>query len=305
MSDLKCPICGSENNEIFIRSKDYFILKGNSDYFSVYFCKDCENGFSFPFMNNEELSKYYPDNYDCYKSHKSLTGYIQKLKAGNDIRIIRSILKNRENNILEIGAGSGLFLHLLKKRFFRVTGIEMSASGVKYAKENFDLDIEKCFYEDYNTERKFDMILAFHVLEHFNDPVTAINKMKSLLKENGYLFLKVPRLDSWAAKLYRKFWHGFDLPRHRTHFTKKGLFNVLESNGFKVVKFKSDYGPLDSVRAIEYFSRYSDSSPGNYIFKIINLMPVFLKLLSAIAVDFIMRPFKSGRMSIIARKMKF
>jgi SAM-dependent methyltransferase len=302
MSDLKCPICGSENNEIFIRSKDYFILNGNSDDFSVYFCKDCENGFSFPFMNNEELSKYYPDDYDCYKSHKSLTGYIQKLKAGNDIRIIRRILKNRENDILEIGAGSGLFLHLLKRRFFRVSDIEMSASGVKYAKENFDLDLEKCFFEDYNTERKFDMILAFHVLEHFNDPVTAINKMKSLLKENGYLYLKIPRLDSWPAKIISKYWTGFDLPRHRTHFTKNGLVKLLSSQGFKIEFFKPDYGPLDIIRAVKYNSEFSQNVLKKLTFRIFNSLPFLLKLPAAVFLEIILSPFKPGRMSVIVRK---
>lgn len=304
MADLKCPICSSYNNELLIKSKDYLILDGNSEDFFVFFCRNCENGFSYPFLNNDELSKYYPDDYDCYKSHKSVTGFIQKLKSGKDVRTIKRILKNKSKDILEIGAGSGLFLSLLKKASLNVSGIEMSSSGVKYAKETFDIDLEKCFFEDYRSSNQFDMIVAFHVFEHFNDPVSAIKKTKVHLKDGGYLYLKVPRLDSWASKLYKKFWHGYDLPRHRSHFTKKGIIDLINKAGFEIIRFKGDFGPLDTVRAIDYFSRYSDNKVVKFFFGLINGLPYIFKILAATLVELLMSPFKSGRMSIIARKIK-
>jgi len=302
MSDIKCPICNSQNNELLIKSKDYLIFNGNSEDFFVYFCKNCQNGFSFPFLSNEELSKYYPDDYDCYKSHKNLTGLIQKIKTGKDVRIIKKLLKNNGKDVLEIGAGSGLFLYLLKKASLNVSGIEMSASGVKYAKDNFNIGLDKCFFEDYTGSKQFDIIIAFHVLEHFSDPVPAINKMRGYLKDGGCIYFKVPRLDSWAVKLYKEFWHGFDLPRHRTHFTKKGLIRLLISNGFEIDVFKNDLGPLDSIRAVKYFSQFSDNKFKRTVFKFLNLFPFVLKLPIAVIFEIIMIPFKCGRMSIIARR---
>ncbi len=304
MNNLSCPICRSKNIELRITSKDYLMLKGDSEDFFVYLCKDCQNGFSYPFLNNDDLSKYYPDDYDCYKSHKSLTGLIQKIKAGKDVRIIKKILKGAGKGVLEIGAGSGLFLSLLKNASLNVTGIEMSSSGVKYAKETFGIDLEKCFFEDYNSSNRFDMIIAFHALEHFNDPVAVLDKIKPILKNGGYLYIKVPRLDSWSAKLYGKFWHGYDLPRHRFHFTKNGLTGLLKKQGFEIEMSKGDYGPLDTVRAIDYFSRFSKNKSVKLFFKVMNALPYPFKLLKATLVEIIMSPFKSGRMSIIVRKIE-
>ncbi len=301
--NTKCPICGAENYELLIKSKDYLVLKGESNDFSVYFCRDCRNGFSFPFMTNDELSKYYPEDYNCFRRHKGLAGVIQRIKSQNDVRIIKKHLKNSGKEVFEIGSGSGFFLSLLAEKGIKVTGMEPSAAGVKYAKENFGIDLENCFFEDFVSNDKYDMIIAFHVLEHFNDPVSAINKMRTHLKDGGYLYLKIPRLDSWASRLYGKFWHGYDLPRHRVHFSKTGLKDLLKREGFEIVLFKSDYGPLDTIRAIGYFSKFSSSMPVRFFFKVIDLMPQIIKFFAATALEAVMSPFKSGRMSMTARKI--
>ena len=304
MTEIKCPICSSGDTELKIVSKDYLVLKGDSEEFSVYFCNDCHNGFSFPFLTNAELNRHYPDNYNCYSSQKGFIGRIQRIKSGNDVRIIEKFLKNTGKELFEVGSGSGFFLSLLAEKGLKVSGLEPSLSGVKYAKENFSIELEHCFFENFIPENKFDMLIAFHVLEHFTDPVSALRKMKSMIKEGGFLYVKVPRLDSWPAKLYGKFWHGYDLPRHRSHFTKKGLTDLLEKEGFETIMLKGDYGPLDTVRAIDYFSKFSNNKPLKYLFKTVNILPYIIKLIAATAFEIITSPFKSGRMSIIVKKVK-
>ncbi len=304
MTDVKCPICSSGDTKLKIVSKDYLFLKGKSDEFSVYLCNDCHNGFSFPFLTNAELNRHYPDNYNCFSSHKGFLGRIQRIKSLNDVRVIEKFLKSTGNELFEIGSGSGFFLSLIAEKGFKASGLEPSLSGVKYAKDNFGIDLNNCFFEEFASENKYDMVIAFHVLEHFTDPVSALVKMRSLLKEDGFLYLKVPRLDSWAAKLYGKFWHGYDLPRHRTHFTKKGLIDLLKKEGFETVMFKGDYGPLDTVRAIDYFSRFSKNKPLKYLLRVVNLLPYSVKLIASTLFEVVMSPFKSGRMSIIVRKIK-
>lgn len=302
MGNLKCPICDSEKANLKIVAKDYLMLKGHSDDFSVYFCNSCNNGFSFPFLTNSELNKYYPDDYNCYTSLKGFAGKIQRIKSSNDLKNIYKFLKSTSKEVFEVGSGSGFFLSLLKKKGVKVTGIEPSESGVKYANDNFGLVLENCFFEDYSTNKQYDMVIAFHVLEHFTDSVSALRKIKATIKENGFLYIKVPRLDSWAAKLYGKFWHGYDLPRHRFHFTRRGLIELLKKEGFEIVMFKGDYGPLDTVRAIQYFAEFSENKLLKYFFKIMNFSPYMLKLFASTGVEIAMTPFRSGRMSIVARK---
>jgi ubiquinone/menaquinone biosynthesis C-methylase UbiE len=300
MNNRKCPICGSSNNELLIKSKDYLVLKGVSADFSVYLCKNCSNGFSFPFMTNTALKEYYPDDYNCFSNHKGFVGWIQRIKSGNDVSIIVKLLRNTGKELFEIGSGSGFFLSLLAEKGLKISGLEPSLSGAKYAKENFSIDLSNCFFEDFVSENKYDMVIAFHVLEHFNCPVSALIKIKYMIKEQGYLYLKVPRLDSWPAKVYGKFWHGYDLPRHRFHFTKKGLIELLNNHGFEILHFKSDYDPLATIRFAACNS--FEGKKNKILFRIFNRLPPIVKLFVASVVEVVMRPFISGRMSIIARK---
>ena len=302
MNSPKCPLCNSPKTKLDLESKDYFVLNGNSQDFHIYTCENCKNCFTVPFMNNEELGKYYPDDYDCYKSYNSFLGFLQNLKSLNDVKLIKKTLHGKSKKSLEIGAGSGMFLNLLKQQNFNVDGVEPSESGVDYAKENFGIDLELAYFEDYQFKKKYDLIIMFHVLEHFNDPVSVLKKINDNLNNNGMLFIKVPRTDSWAAKLYGKYWTGFDLPRHRFHFSKKGLIGLLNNNNFRTVLFKSDFGPLDTVRAIKYYSLFSKNKFKKMIFKILNILPHIIKLGLAVILEILMLPFKSGRMSIIAQK---
>ena len=298
-----CPLCSSSETRFFIKSKDYFMLNGNSQDFYIYSCGNCKNSFTIPFMNNEELSKYYPNDYDCYKSHNKFLGFLQKLKSYNDVKIIRKVLGGKGKNILEVGAGSGMFLNLLKQQNFNVDGVEPSESGMNFAKQEFDIELELAYFEDYQFKKKYDLIIMFHVLEHFNDPVSVLKKINENLNDNGILFIKVPRADSWAAKLFGKYWHGYDLPRHRFHFSKNGLIELLNKNNFKIKLFKSDFGPLDTVRAIKYYSLFSKNKLKKMTFKILNTLPYLIKLGLAVVIEILMFPFKSGRMSIIAKKI--
>jgi len=303
MNNPKCPLCSSSKTKFDLKSKDYFMLKGNSQDFSVHSCEDCKICFTTPFMNNEELGEYYPDDYNPYKSYSRFSGLLQKLKSLNDVKIIKRILHDKNKKILEVGAGSGMFLSLLKKEGYNVNGVEPSESGVKYAKMKFGIELESAYFEDYEFKNKYDLIIMFHVLEHFNDPITVIKKINENLNENGMLFIKVPRIDSWAAKTFRKYWSGYDLPRHRFHFSKEGLIKLLNDNNFQTTFFKSDLDPLNTVRAINYYSMFSKSKIKMFFFKVLNLFPHIIKLCFAIILDAIMIPFKSGRMTIIAKKI--
>ena len=57
---------------------------------------------------------------------------------------------------------------------------------------------------DFQTEETFDAVFCSHVLEHFPDPATAIRKMRSLLRPNGYLFVVVPPYVPLVANYH---WH--------------------------------------------------------------------------------------------------
>ena len=63
-----------------------------------------------------------------------------------------------------------------------------------------------------------------------------IDQLKSLLSENGQLFVAVPNFKSYDATYYKEFWAAYDVPRHLWHFSQKTIQTLFEAVNLKVVK---------------------------------------------------------------------
>ena len=51
-----------------------------------------------------------------------------------------------------------------------------------------------CFEDIDFKEKSYDVILLFHVLEHLENPVEDIKRLKRFLKENGTFIIEVPNV---------------------------------------------------------------------------------------------------------------
>jgi hypothetical protein len=80
-----------------------------------------------------------------------------------------------------------------------------------------------------------DTVTLWHTLEHLEDPVAALGRVRGWLAEGGALIVAVPNLASWQARLGGGRWFHLDVPRHRTHFTPAGIERLLARTGFTVV----------------------------------------------------------------------
>lgn len=188
----------------------------------------------------ENLDKYYEsDNYISHTdSKKSLLDKVyqlvknytlkQKLKLINSFEIT-------EKNLLDIGAGTGDFLSVCKKDNWFIHGVEPSKKARKLAdNKNIKLQEDLSHY----TNRQFDIITMWHVLEHIPNLIEYINKLKKLLKPNGILIVAVPNFKSYDAIYYKEFWAAYDVPRHLWHFSKNAIQKLFVNAGMKVEKIQ-------------------------------------------------------------------
>jgi SAM-dependent methyltransferase len=81
----------------------------------------------------------------------------------------------------------------------------------------------------------FDVVTAFHVLEHVPDPVAVARRMLDWLAPGGLLIVEVPNAGGLGAALFGRAWSGLELPRHLSHFTPETLEHAIVRAGGRVV----------------------------------------------------------------------
>jgi SAM-dependent methyltransferase len=230
-------------------------------------CSKCSLTQTYPTPNTNELSLTYGENY--YTSTKTkfnpviegwsrLAGRLRARKL-----IGRNTIKSTALNVLDFGCGRGVLLDGFRAEGHTVRGIERSDS-------NFDSlpDISSMSLQELITlGRQFDIIVAWHVLEHLDEPENTIEELHQLLTENGRLYIEVPNFGSIQARLFRRHWFHLDIPRHLTHFTPTSLEKIMSRTGFKISRFNTFsfdqnlYGFLQSaLNAIPF-------SPENHLYQ--------------------------------------
>ena len=278
----KCPICGSKNIKKKLEIPDHFLTK---ELFELWECRECTTKFTNPRPHKENLSKYYESSE--YLSHTAnKQGPLGKFY--NVLRIINIHNKYKllnqyttKGKVLDIGCGTGEFLHYLDKKGWECQGIEPNEAARKYAKETYQLPIE-----DENILKKlpakhFDLITLWHVLEHIpeiNDRLLDINR---ILKDDGTIFLALPNPASWDAISYNSYWAGYDVPRHLYHFSQTAVHFLAQQNGWKIIttkplkmdayyvsllseRYKSNNHPIPAAIKMGFISNHKARKTGNY-----------------------------------------
>lgn len=104
----------------------------------------------------------------------------------------------REGKTLELGCHKGDFTSLLVDRFDDVTVVEASRDMADEVATRFGDRVKMIhgMIEEVDLKPEYDNIFLINVLEHLDDPVVALKKIKTFLSESGRLFVVVP--NAWA-----------------------------------------------------------------------------------------------------------
>jgi len=158
--------------------------------------------------------------------------YIEKVLG--EIREIKG-----EGKLLDIGCGSGKFLISASKSGYEVYGVEISKKLADNAKR-LELDIYNNNIERLNfSSESFDVITMWDVLEHVENPIDVLKKIRGWLKKDGILCIEVPNFGSIFRKLTQKKWIGF-IEYHLFHFDVWTLQKLLKRTNFEIVRLRTD-----------------------------------------------------------------
>lgn len=150
---------------------------------------------------------------------------------------------------LEIGCGQGDFLLYLRELGVKVEGAETGSRLVERCKQLRGLDVYlETIRSLVRPPSTYDMVLAFHVLEHLEKPSELFAKSNRLLKPGGFLVLELPTPDLSSAPLLQKLHphHGYANQGHLHYFTPRTVAPYFARFGFDLIaayEYRSDAQP--------------------------------------------------------------
>jgi len=217
-----CPIC----------HKEYPSKLCNINSFDVYKCINCELIWV-PDVDGATLNKFYTKDY--FKNPDSKFGYNDYIEDEKTLRInaryILSKVPARKGRLLDIGCAFGFLLDEARKLGWETHGVELNKEAAYYAAHHLNLNIFQGPISQANfLDSSFDCITIIGTMEHFQDPVSVIQKANKLLKPGGYLIITTISTKG-LIRLY-----AIKPPEHLYYFSPQNISLLLKSSGFNVLK---------------------------------------------------------------------
>jgi 2-polyprenyl-3-methyl-5-hydroxy-6-metoxy-1,4-benzoquinol methylase len=262
IEQANCPACGSKDIFSVFSAKDYTV---SLELFEIWECKNCTLRFTGNPPDKMEIAKYYQS--ENYISHSDTSkGFINNLYHKVRKRtlvtkknLVEKTTKKSAGSILDVGCGTGAFLHTMKTAGWQVTGLEPDSAARQKASELHNIQPENSQVFFSLPVQSFDAITMWHVLEHVHDLHPYLDQLRKLIIPSGKIFIAVPNYTSYDAKYYREFWAAYDVPRHLYHFSPTSMKKLFASHGLKLIQTRPMW--YDSIYVSMLSEKYENGQP--------------------------------------------
>jgi trans-aconitate methyltransferase len=149
-------------------------------------------------------------------------------------------------SVMELGLGHGFSTKLFSDHYPRIVVLDGSSTVIDHFRSKHPdstAQIVETYFEEFETEERFDLIILGFVLEHVDDPVAILKRFKGFLKPQGRLYVSVPnaqvinrRLGNITGMLpdILSLSENDVLLGHRRYYTVGTLTKDVEAAGLKV-----------------------------------------------------------------------
>ncbi len=222
MFDTTCPICNAAGTRRFDSWNGYEIDQ----------CPACGHWWT-------RLAEK-PAGEELYPVGDRSTGVVAMLRQ----RALGLFLRDRvrlarwaqpAGRLLDYGCGTGAFARAAHRAGWDTTGIEPFALG---SSQGAAPRLLHGRLDDLRHEPPFDLITAWHVLEHVDDPIELLGELRPFAAPGGRVLVCVPNNESWQARLFGGSWFHLDPPRHLHHFSRASLERTFTDGGWRIVGWR-------------------------------------------------------------------
>lgn len=222
-------------------------VKDSIPYFS---CQSCRFVFSVPATNanfQEDLSDYEP----AYLDYLGASDEDSENMAGL-LRWANRFGAVARGRVLDVGSGSGKFVHYLRDQ-------GADAHGLEPARPLFERYLEPHGYFSNDTiesyaaahGREFDFLFACDVIEHVERPDVFLASAAKLLRGSGILFVSTPDVGSLTARLSGRWWHYYN-KYHLSYLSRQTINALAVRYGLE----EAGFDRLPRIKSLRYLFQY-------------------------------------------------
>ena|SRR5437899_2547318 len=206
---------------------------------SVVICKKCGLVQTNPRMT---LKSYYEFYNSEYRKLLDATDEIQSIfrehyaKGKLIYEYIKTVMgKPIENGfVVEIGTSTGGILKFFQERGNEVFGLDLGEKYIEFGKEK-GLNLKVGTVEKLSElDRKPDLVILSHVVEHFLNPIKELEKITQYLKPESLIYIEVPGIRNLPFQYNQDFLEYLQIA-HTYHFTLESLINCCQKVGLELI----------------------------------------------------------------------
>jgi len=243
-----CILCGSSEFDVIALVDQYKLPCETS------VCK-CGLIFTSCRYDNKSTSIFYQEYYR--RIYEGIPGpsnehlYYQKLYSGWVPRVPRFVKKNWL--IVEFGCGGGWNLSPYKRQDIAYEGWDYDSAMVEYGRRHYGLNLFEGGIEDFlETRKRADYVILSQVLEHVDNPIAYLERVRKCLRIGGLVAIYVPSINfakyfggnstHWDLQKNLQNAHNFLFSENTLEavLLRAGLTPLLVAGGYALAKNDSD-----------------------------------------------------------------
>jgi 2-polyprenyl-3-methyl-5-hydroxy-6-metoxy-1,4-benzoquinol methylase len=249
-----CPSCSGNNSKvIFSLSKNQFLHNNpthNIEWFEKLHipeehrfpfvrCNSCGFVYSKFKLNDDYNFSFYNEGVIVDSSREKI---FKKSKRVMQVQIWLNLLRGSEDKkilkVLDFGGGWGDFLSIAKSYGVETYGLEFDERKIEYAKSQGVALHDMQFIDQH---APYDIFMCNQVMEHLDDPKSALRHLHSLLVKNAIGFVGVPNFNENYLNENIKLIESGGIPPkeinpfgHLNYFSPKTFASMLKEAGFEI-----------------------------------------------------------------------
>lgn len=159
--------------------------------------------------------------------------------------------------LVEIGCMHGDFVERARRLGYDAQGLDLSPTAVAHAQRHRPGMVRLGTLDDTRDDASLDVVAAFNVVEHMDDPGSFLDHVRRVLRPGGVFVAETPAQESlYHAVMFARGWVfpararlevGMHPGTHIFKFGRRSWRRILEPRGFDVAAIEAKSTPLPEL----------------------------------------------------------